>query len=215
VAALSLAASASGSAEARAPAQSASLNGVWTSVGCEARQGGPFAQRLLRLANGAYELDLTLFADGKCTIPTLALTYAGGYRLGGPSASVPGATDITFTILNASAAPLNTSSAELLNTAPPNTCGANPWNALVEQDLVPTNGCSVLGINLAGGRTQYDIEVIRDGQLYLGQGVGAGGNLNTPALRPTELGPPLTRQGEASSVVLLPESGADLTHRRR
>lgn len=214
VCALATSALAVGRAHASPPAQASAYNGTWASGGCEARAGAPFAQRLLQLSNGAYQLNLTLFSDGKCTIPTMAVTYAGSYRLGAPSAAVPGATDVAFTIANARLAPLNTASADLLNTAAPGTCGTGAWNALVEQDIVPSSGCGVLGINLRAGRVQYDIVAIQDGQLYLGQGVGAGGNLNSPALRPTTFGPPLTRQGDAGGIVLLPDSGADLSHAR-
>lgn len=203
-----------GHAHASPAAQISAYNGTWASIGCESRPGAPFAQRLLELFNGTYKLSLTLFSDGKCTIPTMAVTYAGAYRLGAPSTVVPGATDVTLTIANARLAPLNTASADLLNTATPGTCGTNAWYALVEQDIVPSGGCSVLGINLRAGRTQYDIVGMQDGQLFLGQGVGAGGNLNSPALRPTAYGPPLTRLGDAGGIVLLPDSGADLSHMR-
>ncbi|MCS7055266.1 MAG: hypothetical protein NZM18_03695 [Thermoflexales bacterium] len=201
-----------------ATAQMPAFSGLWRSTGCEAWPGRPFAYRELTISGTTYRLDVTSFADDKCSIPTLRTRYEGQFVARNPSATIPGAWDVEFVIQRTLLTPYILNTADFLNSAPRGTCGNERWFVGIEQDLAATGGCSLIGLNLRGRPVEYDIGVVQANQLLLGRRPADGGLLSAPERRPTDFGPPLLRAGDASPVVvpdedniLLPPVGGDQT----
>ncbi len=194
-------------AHAAPQAQTPMLSGIWSSTECEPWPGRPFARRELTLTGADYRLDVTSFADNKCTIPTLRTRYEGRFIARGPSPTIPGTWNVEFAIQRALLTPYVLNTADFLNSAPKGTCGSDRWFVGIEQDLAMTGGCFLIGLNLRGRPVEYDIATVQDNRLFLGQRPADGGLLFAPERRPTAFGPPLLRTGEV--VILLPPVGGD------
>ncbi len=195
-------------ARAAPPAQTPMFSGIWSSTECEPWPGRPFARRELTLTGADYRLDVTSFADNKCTIPTLRTRYEGQFIARRPSPALPGAWDVEFVIQRALLTPYVLNTADFLNGAPKGTCGSDRWFVGIEQDLAATSGCFLIGLNLRGRPVEYDIAMVQDNRIFLGQRPPDGGLLAMPERRPAAFGPPLLRTGEAV-IILLPPVGSD------
>lgn len=193
-----------------APLQQApSFSGIWSSTQCEPRPGNPFAKRELAISGGTYQLDLTSFADSRCTIPTLRTRTEGAFVARAPSPTIPSTWNVEFVVRQVRLTPYVLGTAEFLNTAPKGTCGSQMWFVGIEQELAVTSGCPLLGIHLRRPFVEYDIATVQGNELFLGQRPPNGGYLTSPELRPITFGPPLTRTGDVA--VLLPTVGSDLS----
>lgn len=188
------------------------FSGVWSSTQCEPYPGGPFAQRQLTIAGRAFQLEVTSFADARCTIPTLRTCSEGTFIVRGPSPTLPETSNVEFAVQQVRLTPYVLNTAEFLNTTPPGTCGRERWFVGIEQELAATGGCPLIGIHLRRPLVEYDIASVQGNLLFLGQRPVGGGYLTSPALRPTAFGAPLARTGDV--VILLPPVGGDLSTRR-
>jgi hypothetical protein len=191
-------------------AGASSILGRWVSVQCEARPNAQYVKRDFKLAKTQWELDQLIYADAACTQPTLNFHVEGSYVLGNPSTVLPGATEAEFTLATVKLTPRVQATADFLNTAPAGTCGAARWELGVEQDLGPTKGCALFGLDLTNPIVEYDVVKVEGKQLFFGARPQDGGFLNTPERRPTSFAEPLARQAAAppQGPKTLPATGA-------
>ncbi|GIV84011.1 MAG: hypothetical protein KatS3mg052_1018 [Candidatus Roseilinea sp.] len=111
-------------ARAAPRAQTPLFSGIWSSTECEPWPGRPFARRELTIAGADYQLDVTSFADNKCTIPTLRTRYEGRFIMRDLSPNIPETWEVEFAIRRALLTPYVLNTADFLNGAPKGTCGS-------------------------------------------------------------------------------------------
>ena len=192
------------------------LPGTWGGNGCEPWPGGPFVRREYKFGDSTFTRTITRFANSICSIPMYRLRTEGGYRVVGASAIVPGAVDIELKPSTIGVTPLTTTAADLLNGSTSAPCVTNAWLIGSEQALLPARGCKQLQVLPFRGGTEFDIARNDGGRLLLGLWPDDGFPPTLPERRPTLLGPGLLLvQAAPTPDILLPDSGADLTKKRR
>lgn len=176
-----------------AQATGPNFGAVWASPGCEPYPGGPFAKRELVIEGRTYSYIVTAYNDGRCWIPSLRMRIEGNIVIRGSSVEAPTIYRIDFQWKQVFIRPEVTPTADFLNISRPGLCGSAGWSVGGEQDLAPTKGCRVLGIDLSRAITEFDIGAVYGDQLLLGVRPADGGTLFNVARRPTALGLPLVK----------------------
>ena len=178
--------------------------GVWASNQCEPYPGGPFAKRELTIEGRAYTYIITAFNDGKCWIPSLRMRIEGTFVIRGSSVEAPTIYSIEFQWKQVFIRPEVTPTADYLNPARQGLCGNAGWSPGGEQDLSPTKGCRLLGIDLNHANTEFDIGAVYGSQLLLGARPADGGPLFNAARRPGALGLPLIKVQDVGEPTFAP-----------
>lgn len=173
--------------------------GHWSSIKCETRPGANgtklYLLRDFREASTHSAATLNFFADPACTVPTFSVFVDGPYIYGQRSRSVAGATETNFLFTKALLTPRSVPAVQFLDSAPPGSCGLDPWKVNTPQNIFVTGGCSVLGVNFITCPQEYDLvklDADRD-LLFFGARPANGGGPCTPQERPTALQVPLVK----------------------
>ncbi len=164
------------------------LVGRWTSAGCEAYPNGSgdsvFLKRDTSFTAGEVTVISTLFNEAGCATQFATSTLSARYTLKMPSAVVPGATEIDYTITGRTITPLTNNAVSALSSGVGGKCGSSPWTLNQPGDVSQT-GCPVLGtLSLSACPTELDIVQVDSGKLLSGDRAG----VNVCTSRPTKLG---------------------------
>ncbi|XP_071759993.2 protein APCDD1-like [Centroberyx gerrardi] len=181
----------------RTPAAPLSLAGRWVSQRCEARPAVLFLTRDFTFDpdRHAWEGVYRHYSDPACSQPSFTLRASGHYAQGNPSVKVSGATEFVFKVTQVRVTALEESTAKVLNGTRPGNCGrAGGWEVGAEQDLTPTDGCSVLGIKLP--HKEYELFKIelnhrKHPLLFVGERPTDGSSPDRPQRRPTSFQAPM------------------------
>lgn len=173
------------------------LGGRWVSQRCEARPAVLFLTRdfTFNPDQHAWEGIYRHYSDPTCSQPTFTLAASGHYAQGNPSIKVSGATEFVFKVTQVRVTALEESTAKVLNGTRPGNCGqADGWEVGVEQDLTPTDGCTVLGIKLP--HKEYELFKIelnhkKHPLLFIGERPTDGSSPDRPQRRPTSFQAPM------------------------
>ncbi|XP_056157798.1 protein APCDD1-like [Lampris incognitus] len=181
----------------RAPGLPLSLEGRWVSKRCETRPTVLFLTRDFTFDpdQHAWEGIYRHYSDPACSQPTFTLRASGHYAQGNPSIKVSGATEFVFKVTQVRVTALEESTAKLLNGTKPGSCGrAGGWEVGVEQDLTPTDGCTVLGIKLPHKEYELfktELDRRRLPLLFIGERPTDGTSPDRPQRRPTSFQAPM------------------------
>lgn len=202
-----------------------SLGGRWVSQRCETRPNVLFLTRdfTFNPHQHAWEGIYRHYSDPACSQPTFTLRASGHYAQGNPSPKISGASEFVFKVTQVRATAMGEPTAKLLNSTKPGKCGrARGWEVGVEQDLTPTDGCTVLGIKLP--HKEYELFKIeldhrKHPLLFIGERPTDGSSPDRPLRRPTSFQAPMVlcsggstqaaRSGFNSKQVQLAASGTE------
>jgi hypothetical protein len=157
------------------------ISGSWASTGPEA-MGPIHATRAFTFTDRDWSVEFRAYADAQGTQPLFRIDVAGVYRLGGPSAAVPGAYEGIFPALRRDITAESAAGVAMF---------AEMGCALTQGTPKPLvdEGCGFLP-PLMQAMGEYDLVALRDGQLYFGDRAG-----DLTKARPAALTPfPLARQ---------------------
>lgn len=181
----------------RSPAALLSLTGRWVSHRCETRPNVLFLTRDFTFdpEQHAWQGVYRHYSDPVCSQPTFTLRASGHYAQGNPSAKVSGATEFVFKVTQVGLAALEESTAKLLNGTRSGKCGqAGGWEIGVEQDLAPTDGCTLLGIKLPHKEYELfktELDHRKHPLLFIGERPTDGSSPDRPQRRPTSFQAPM------------------------
>ncbi|XP_019952061.2 protein APCDD1-like [Paralichthys olivaceus] len=181
----------------RSPAAPLSLAGRWVSQHCETRPTVLFLTRDFTFDpdQHAWEGLYHHYSDPACSQPTFTLRASGHYAQGNPSTKISGATELVFKVTQVRVTAMEEPSAKLLNGTRPGKCGrAGRWEVGVEQDLTPTDGCTVLGIKLPHKEYELfksEVDHRKHPLLFIGERPTDGSNPDRPQRRPTSFQAPM------------------------
>jgi hypothetical protein len=169
------------------PASPPSLVGRFVHEGCVPRENADGTQSWLKLAGElspqTWALDIVVFGDDACTTKYATMHIGGPYRIGAPSAAVPGGFEGDFVFAERTITPHVPGFVALLQSY---SCGKAPYAVNEPQDVLE-RGCPELGfLPLAECKQDYDIVKLDGDTLTFGKRP-ADNNLCTPDKRPTEL----------------------------
>lgn len=165
--------------------------GHWVSIACELRPGPQYLRRDFVIEEGRWVGDITIYGDPACTVATVLLHIEGPITFGDPVPVADGAVETDFSGTLVTFTPLVQDMADFLNTAAPGTCGVDTWEVDVAQDVTPTGGCALFGLEVPF--TEYDITLTRDNYLFAGARPLDGSGFPDPDARATALQVPLMR----------------------
>lgn len=181
----------------RRPASALYLAGRWVSQRCETRPNVLFLTRDFTFdpEQHSWEGVYRHYSDPACSQPTFTLRASGHYAQGNPSAKISGATDFVFKVTAVKVTAAEQSIAKLLNATRPGKCGrAGSWEAGVEQDLTPTEGCALLGIKLPHKEYELlktELDHRKHPLLFIGERPTDGSSPDRPQRRPTSFQAPM------------------------
>lgn len=181
----------------RSPAPPLSLAGRWVSQHCETRPTVLFLTRDFTFdpEQHAWEGIYQHYSDPSCSEPTFTLRASGHYAQGNPSAKILGATEVVFKVTQVRVTAMEESTAKMLNETRPGKCGqAGGWEVGVEQDLRPTDGCTVLGIKLPHKEFELfksELDHRKQPLLFIGQRPTDGSSPDRQHRRPTSFQAPM------------------------
>lgn len=181
----------------RGPVPSLALAGRWVSQRCETRPTILFLTRDFTFDpdQHSWEGIYRHYLDAACSQPTFTLRASGHYAQGNPSAKVSGATEFVFKVTQVGVTALDQPTVKLLNGTRPGKCGqAGGWVVGVEQDLTPTDGCTVLGIKLPHKEYELfktELNHRKHPLLLIGERPTDGSSPDRPQRRPTSFQAPL------------------------
>lgn len=187
------------------PAASLSLAGRWVSQRCETRPTALFLTRDFTFDpdQHAWEGNYRHYSDPACTQPTFTLRASGHYAQGNPSAKVSGATEFVFKVTQVRVTAVEEPTVKLLNGTRPGKCGrAGGWKVGVEQDLTPTDGCTVLGIKLPHKEYELfktELDHRKHPLLFIGERPTDGSSPDRPQRRPTSFQAPMVLCSEGET----------------
>jgi Adenomatosis polyposis coli down-regulated 1 len=172
------------------------LDGNWTSPACESvpdgKGGKMFFKRAFKIAKGSWAIDFSTYGDEACSEGKKMVTVDidGAFKLDGPSAKVPGATEAQFLFGHRKATPKSDGAAGWLTSI--KACGHSDWKAGKSVDI-DKEGCPELGAHpkkaCAG---EFDVVKVEGDDLFFGQRP-ADGDLCSKEKRPEALGAPVHR----------------------
>lgn len=174
-----------------------SLSGRWVSQRCETRPTVLFLTREFTFnpSQHAWEGLYRHYSDSTCSQPTFILRAVGHYAEGNPSAKLSGASEFVFKVTQVKVTALDKPTVKLLNSTRPGKCGkAGRWEVGMEQDLTPTNGCTVLGIKLPHKEYELfkmELDHKKHPLLFNGERPTDGSNPDRPLRRPTSFQAPM------------------------
>ena len=178
-----------------------SIRGHWVSTGIEKRPGTAgstlYLRRDFRSDDQRSTARLMFYSSPEGTQRSLTIHLEGPYTIGQPSIAVPGAYEGDFHFDTAKLTVHNEFFRNLLNSSAAGTCGNEPWELDVEQDVAVTHGCLALGLDLIHRGAEYDIVKLDGDKLYYGARPADGSGLDSPEKRPTALQVPLISQEES------------------
>ncbi|KAF7651666.1 hypothetical protein LDENG_00107410 [Lucifuga dentata] len=179
------------------PTASLSLASHWVSQRCEARPAVLFLTRDFTFDPDQHEWQgiYRHYSDPACSQPTFTLRASGHYAQGNPSTKVSGATEFVFKVTQVRVTALEESTAKMLNGTRSGKCGqAGRWDVGVEQDLTPTDGCTVLGIKLPHKEYELfktELNHRKCPLLFIGERPTDGSSPDRPQRRPTSFQAPM------------------------
>lgn len=173
------------------------IQGHWLSAACETRpapNGGKiYIKRDFTVQESSWFGYFSYYAEDSCQTLTSVGYAEGPYTLGNPVTTPPDGNEGQFVLAKLKITPKLQGTADYLNTAAAGTCGTQAWAVNAEQDVTPTHGCSVLGVDLSTCGTEYEIVKVESDKLYFGARPADGSNLCTADKRPTAWQVPLAR----------------------
>uniref|UniRef100_A0A3P9HLF3 Adenomatosis polyposis coli down-regulated 1-like n=1 Tax=Oryzias latipes TaxID=8090 RepID=A0A3P9HLF3_ORYLA len=181
----------------RSPALPLVLDGRWVSQRCETRPSVLFLTRDFTFDSGqqAWEGVYRHYSDPACSQPTFTLRAFGHYAQGNPSAKILGSSEFVFKVSQVSVTAMDEQIVKLLNKTRPGKCGlAGGWEEGVEQDLTPTDGCTVLGIKLPHKEFELlkmELDHRKHLLLFTGERPTDGTSPDRPLRRPTSFQAPM------------------------
>lgn len=181
----------------RGPAVPLSLAGRWVSQSCETRPTVLFLTRDFTFDpdQHTWEGVYRHYSDTACSQPTFILRALGHYALGNPSIKLSGASELVFKVTQVKVTALDKPMAKLLNSTKPGKCGrTGGWEVGVEQDLTPTDGCTVLGIKLPHKEYELfkmELDHRKHPLLFSGGRPTDGSSPDRPLKRPTSFQAPM------------------------
>ncbi|WP_224373058.1 hypothetical protein [Hyalangium versicolor] len=148
------------------------IKGRWASTTCEVRPGANgsslYVKREYDIQDETWTGTLTFFADDKCATPSVVAVAEGPYTIGEESSKVAGNYDAAFTLGKMRLTTKDEGTNGFLNSAPPNSCGAQPWSVNVAQDITVTKGCVLLGVDLQNCGVEYELVKLENDELLFG-----------------------------------------------
>jgi hypothetical protein len=173
------------------------MQGEWVSSSGEVRPGPNgsklYLKRVFSNRPERARAQLVFFTDETFSTRSITLDLEGPYELGRASDVVPGAVEATFSFDRLVITPHNDAMVGFLSSAPPGTCGNEPWAKESAQDVSASGGCSVFGIEL-GKYKEYDLVKVDGDRLFYGARPADGGLPTEPSRRATTLQVALIRQ---------------------
>lgn len=173
------------------------LAGRWVSQRCETRPTVLFLTRDFTFDpdRHAWEGIYRHFSDPACSQPTFTLRASGHYAQGNPSVKVSGASEFVFKVTRVKITAMEEPTAKMLNGTRPGKCGqAGGWEVGVEQDLTPTDGCTMLGIKLPHKEYELfktELDHQKHPLLFVGERPTDGSSPDRPLRRPTSFQAPM------------------------
>jgi hypothetical protein len=184
-----------------APPLPVQLVGTYDSTTCEttgAANGYYYREAVFSTNN--YSSTLRFFSDSACQAATLVYEQQGAYRLGQPSAAVPGATEVEFdAAVRALTAQTATAAAALNALFPCGGATAGGWVAGVRRDIT-MYGCKDLippsvGMPIPPScPIEYDLLLLSGNTLQVGTRWSNSTQQCTATGRPSSLGAGLLRK---------------------
>lgn len=179
------------------------LDGTWVSLACElrpreAQAGGTCIEPFYLTRAFTYEGDrfdaiITNYADPDCTQPIMNFHFAGSLSDRGPSPVAEGARNVDYSLSDRFAIePRQQAFADQLNAMPEGTCGVDPWQLGVEQDIRDA-GCAAFGIAPGEVVIDHDLIYLADELLFFGAKHVDGSAFDSDEARPHQLQIPLAR----------------------
>ena len=157
------------------------LDGHWVSAAPEA-QGPLFATRDFTFDGDGWSVLYSAYGDQDATAPLFTLEVGGHFVLGGPSATVEGATEGVFPATHRRISAQSEAGAAMF-------AGMGCTLMVGEAKDLTTEGCGFVP-SLMSAMGEYDLVAVRDGQLFFGDRSG-----DLTKARPTALTPyPLVRR---------------------
>ncbi|KAM9410216.1 protein APCDD1-like [Pholidichthys leucotaenia] len=181
----------------RSPAVPLSLAGRWVSQRCETHPTILFLTRDFTFDpdQHTWEGIYQHYSEPTCSQPTFTLRALGHYAQGNPSAKLSGASEFVFKVTQVSVTPMEESTTKLLNSTRPGKCGhPGGWEVGVEQDLTPTDGCTMLGIKLPHKEYELfktEMDHRKHPLLFIGERPSDGSNPDRVQRRPTSFQAPM------------------------
>ncbi|XP_061582790.1 protein APCDD1-like [Cololabis saira] len=181
----------------RSPASPLSLAGRWVSQSCETRPTVLFLTRdfVFDPSQHTWEGVYRHYSDPACSQLTFILRALGHYALGNPSVKLSGASELVFKVTRVKVTALDKPIAKLLNGTKPGKCGrTGGWEVGAEQDLTPTDGCTVLGIKLPHKEYELfkmELDHRKHPLLFVGERPTDGSSPDRPLKRPTSFQAPM------------------------
>ena len=153
-----------------------SLDGTWASFRCN-RKGLAFYLARIDKFDGntfestVYQMDHT--GPEKCDSAIFGIYTTGSLRKVGNSIEVPGGVVYQMSIKTAHLTPLTRAITSIFNVGV-GSCGLETWEKGKTQDLIPTNGCSVIGYSISVNTPELILmRTVHDenrNELYIGTG---------------------------------------------
>jgi hypothetical protein len=169
------------------------LAGRWQSITCEQRPGPTYLKRDITVRDNTWTATFPNYADPNCTIPTMTFSANGTFSFPDVAKTSTGGAAVDWLIREARLTPMQDGLAGFLNSAKAGTCGTEPWAIYVQQSLLPSRGCSVIGFDLSQPKMEYELLKVENDLLFFAARPQDGSNLDTPAKRPSTFQIPLQR----------------------
>lgn len=162
------------------------LAGHWGSPSCEPAGPGVYIKRDFTLTESTWKIVATLYTDAACGTRFLGVDIDGPYEVKGPSATVAGATEVDYRVVNHRVTAYSDAALQTFNQG---GCGPSPRALNQALDITQTGCAPFMFPTVAQCPFEMDLNKIDGDTLYFGDRSG-----DLCKARPTKLGQaPLSR----------------------